>query len=357
MHSQSPEHRDTEKELARLRDRIRELETGEQERSQVMEELRKREERLRTALDNVKSAIVLLDMQGRILSCNRYCQVISGFTREELIGKFHMDFALPEDILQALERIQKIISGEIRDYVTERRWRKKDGTVIWTEISVSAVPDVNGEIRYLTAAVTDISDRKRFEAALMENERHLLESEQYLSSVLETLRAGVLIVDYLSHRINDVNRYAAQLIGTEKEKIIGRPCYSFFSQAGPGKCPVTDMGRKLENFEQSLITADSRQIPILKSVTTSVRNGRRQLIECFTDISFLKKMMKEQEIDIGLAKKFLLPLTDGFPVIRICRAESLCLHVPFPFPAIRREGIIILSAPCPRMTAIHRAEP
>jgi len=147
----------------------------------------------------------------------------------------------------------------------------------------------------------------------MENERHLLESEQYLSTVLETLRAGVLIVDYLSHRINDVNRYAAQLIGTEKEKIIGRPCYGFFSKAGPGRCPVTDMGKTLENFEQSLIAADGRQIPILKSVTTSLRNGRRQLIECFTDISFLKKLMKEQEMDIGLAKKILVAINGCIP--------------------------------------------
>ncbi|MGE0087321.1 MAG: PAS domain S-box protein [Desulfococcaceae bacterium] len=313
MDSQSPEYGNREEELIRLRERVRELETGNQERSQAMEELRKREQRLRTALDNVKSAIVLLDVQGRIICCNRHCQEISGFTREEITGKSHLDFTIAEDIPQALERMQKIIHGKIRDYTTERRWRKKDGTGIWTEMSVSAVPDANGEIQYLTASVTDISDRKRFEAALMENERHLLESEQYLSTVLETLRAGVLIVDYLSHRINDVNRYAAKLIGSEKEKIIGRPCYSFFSGAGTGKCPVTDMGRTLENFEQSLIAEDGRHIPILKSVTTSLRNGRKQLIECFTDISFLKKLMKEQEMDTGLAKKILVAINGCIP--------------------------------------------
>ncbi len=311
--SQSPECVNREEELIRLREHVRELETWDQERCQAMEELRHREEQLRTALDNVKSAILLLDAQGCILSCNRHCQELSGFTSEETVGKSYLDFSLAEDVPQAVDRLQKIIRGESRHHVTERRWRKKDGTVIWTEASVSAVPDAGGKIRYLTAAITDISVRKRFEAALMENERHLLESEQYLSTVLETLKAGVLIVDYLSHRINDVNRYAAQLIGTEKEKIIGRLCHTFFSHAGPGRCPITDMGRKIENSEQNLTTADGRQIPILKSVTTSVRNGRKQLIECFTDISFLKKLMKDQEMDIGLAKKILVSINGSIP--------------------------------------------
>ncbi len=309
MHPKQPGHPELYAEVLRLREQLERSE----EKNRELQFALQQHELGGTAMNHIRASVFLTDIQGRIVFGNPHCLEMFGYHPEEFMGRHYSEFSSAEDLSATAERMEKILRGKLKQYSVERRWKKKDGSVFWTETNISGIPDEKGKICYLAAVMIDVSNWKRFEAALMENERHLLESEHYLATVLEMLRAGVMIIDYDTHRINDVNNYAAELIGTEKEKILGRKCYDFFSLAREGKCPVTDMGEKPEQSEQFLITAGRLRIPILKSVTTSVRKGRKKLVECFTDISFLRQLLREQEMDIGLAKKILIAVNGNMP--------------------------------------------
>ena len=113
--------------------------------------------------------------------------------------------------------------------------------------------------------------------------------------MLDSIHAGIIILDAELHTIVDVNPTAAELIGVEKNGIIGQLCHKFICPAEVGNCPITDKGQLVDNSERLLIAPDGRTTPILKTVASFNLNGRPHLIESFLDISQLKTMQKDLE--------------------------------------------------------------
>jgi two-component system sensor histidine kinase/response regulator len=93
----------------------------------------------------------------------------------------------------------------------------------------------------------------------------------------------------------DVNRAAAALFGAPKSEIIGQLCHRFICPAELGKCPVTDLGQQIERSDRTLLTADGRSVPILKTIAHVTIDGRPHLLEAFFDISDRKRMEAELE--------------------------------------------------------------
>jgi PAS domain S-box-containing protein len=124
----------------------------------------------------------------------------------------------------------------------------------------------------------DIIERKQAE-------KRLFESEQRLNLVLNTVQAGVVIIDTHTHVIADVNQYAADLIGLSKERIIGNTCQQFICPAQPNTCPFAEAECKTDSSEQILIRDSGDFLPILKKITPIQINQREYLLESFSDIT------------------------------------------------------------------------
>lgn len=123
--------------------------------------------------------------------------------------------------------------------------------------------------------------------------RVIQDDEKYLKTIMQSIQAGVIIIDAETHVITDINPKALSLIGTQKESAIGRPCHAFVCPAETGKCPITDLHQEIDNAERILIDAEGRRIPIIKSVNAITLRGRKMLIESFVDISERKKMEEQ----------------------------------------------------------------
>ena len=117
-------------------------------------------------------------------------------------------------------------------------------------------------------------------------------SEMRLQAIFATVQAGIVIVDQESRKIVDVNMAAAQLVGLPPEKIIGSSCH-LVCPAKKKRCPVLDLGQRLENAERVILKADGEEVPVLKSVVEIELGGRKYLLESFLDIS--KRVQAEQE--------------------------------------------------------------
>jgi PAS domain S-box-containing protein len=140
-----------------------------------------------------------------------------------------------------------------------------------------------GEQPFIQAVVRDISGRKK-------GETERAEREALHRSLLENLTSGVVILDAETHRIESVNPAAAAMFGAPEEKIVGRECHHFLCPAELGRCPVTDLGEVIDNSDRTLLRADGRRLPILKSAKRIVIGGREKLLECFVDISDRKRI-------------------------------------------------------------------
>ena len=128
----------------------------------------------------------------------------------------------------------------------------------WLEFTVDPVLDGQGKLKGAVHIISDITAR-------IEAERSLKDSKDNLQTVLDSIRAGILIICKKSNKIIDVNHHAAQLIGLPKKEILSRYRHDFLCPSSEGQCPISDLGPSADHAEKLLVTADGKQIPIIKS--------------------------------------------------------------------------------------------
>lgn len=112
--------------------------------------------------------IALVDMGGHAVESNPALQRMLGYSAEELAGRRFEEFTHPEDVDADLHRFTRLRSGQIDHYQIEKRYVRRDGTLLWGRLTVSVVPDRSGKPRYALGMVEDVSRRKEIEEQLRE---------------------------------------------------------------------------------------------------------------------------------------------------------------------------------------------
>ena len=124
----------------------------------------------------------------------------------------------------------------------------------------------------------------------------------YLRAIWDTVPSGIVVLDQATHQIIDANPFARTLMDRTREELIGRECHSFICTAEKGKCPITDLGQKVDGSQRKLITANGEIVPILKTVIPFTENGRQLLVESFLDISELTETQARLKASIDIAE-------------------------------------------------------
>ncbi len=136
------------------------------ERHRAEEALRESEARFRGTFENAAVGIAHKDADGRLLRVNqRFCEIV-GYPREELVQESFQDFTRPEDLAAELENYTRLFRGELSSCSMEKRYIRKDGSLIWIDVCLSLQCDAAGQPEYTIAVLQDISQRKRLEGEL-----------------------------------------------------------------------------------------------------------------------------------------------------------------------------------------------
>ena len=105
-------------------------------------------------------AIILLDIDGTILSWNLGAQKIKGYSEAEIIGQNFRIFYMPQDRQAGLpEQLIELAKKEGRARHIGRRV-KKDGTIFWGSILITALHDENGDVMGFTKLTSEITDNQ-----------------------------------------------------------------------------------------------------------------------------------------------------------------------------------------------------
>jgi two-component system, sensor histidine kinase and response regulator len=130
------------------------------------EALRESEERFRGTFENAAVGIVHTDSAGRFLRVNeKFCAIV-GYPREELLQRTFQDITHPDDLAASVEPFTALMRDESPAFGLEKRYLRKDGSLVWVEVFVSLQRDAAGKPAYAIAMLQDISERKRLEAEL-----------------------------------------------------------------------------------------------------------------------------------------------------------------------------------------------
>ena len=108
------------------------------------EALRESEERFRGTFENAAVGIVHTDAAGRFLRVNeKFCDILD-YTREELLAAKFQDVTFPDDLSADLEQLAPLLRGELPSFSRDKRYLRKDGSVVWVAVSVSLQRDAAG---------------------------------------------------------------------------------------------------------------------------------------------------------------------------------------------------------------------
>lgn len=140
------------------------------ERKLAEEALRESEERFRGTFENAAVGIAHCDPSGHYLRVNqKYCDILR-YSREELLGMSFQQVTLRDHLDASLDKFTQLVQGKILSYSDEKRNVRKNGELVWTDVTVSLQRDTKGNPVHTIAFLQDLSERKRLEDALRESE-------------------------------------------------------------------------------------------------------------------------------------------------------------------------------------------
>jgi PAS domain S-box-containing protein len=159
--------RDSNEELERrVSARTAELQDEVLRRRGTEETLRTSEERWRTMFEASAVGIAVIDQQNHFVAANTAFQKMVNYTGEELQSLGPLDITHEDDREAAREMIEDVQSGNRQDYHAEKRYRRKDGEVIWVRVSTARALDPSSPLQGIPAIIEDITERKRAESDL-----------------------------------------------------------------------------------------------------------------------------------------------------------------------------------------------
>lgn len=167
-------------------------------------ELQESESRFRNTMENAPIGMGLATLDGHFIRVNRALCTILGYRRDELEKMSIREVTHPEDMVSSNANIRRLLDGEIDSYRQEKRYLRKDGEVVWVQLTASIERDGAGMPLYLIGQIEDISERRMAEEAL-----------RTLSTAIEQGPASVVITDtkgniqYVNPRFSEVTGYTA----------------------------------------------------------------------------------------------------------------------------------------------------
>jgi two-component system sensor histidine kinase VicK len=246
--------------------RVREADRGARAQRRVETALTVERNFVSAVLDTVGALVVVFDTAGRIVRFNRACEIISGYSSSELVGKYAWERLIPEaDVAEYIDSFERIRSG---DFPTtyENCWLASDATSRRISWSATALVDSQGQVAFIIATGIDVTVQRVAETQNLESEsryRQLIEGS-----------LGMVATHDLEGRMLSINDYGARGIGTTVNAVVGNALTDFVRPARRGL---------IAPYMQALLTGGEAQglLHLIHAVTGEERvfAYRNRLVE------------------------------------------------------------------------------
>ncbi len=190
--------------------------------SNFVAELTARAERFRATFDLAPIGMAHVGLDGRWLLVNARMCAMLGYTHDEMLARTFQDITHPDDLAADLALVAQLLSGQIPTYTLQKRYIRKDGGMIWADLTVSLVRAASGAPDYFVSMVEDITERVQAEAALAH-------SQAQMAGIIDTAMDAIITVDD-DQRVVRWNAAAEQLFRCPAEDAIGQPLDRFIPE-------------------------------------------------------------------------------------------------------------------------------
>ncbi len=198
-------------------------------KKKLEDKLRQSEERFKGTFEHSPVGKAIMSIEGYWTEVNnRSCEIL-GYSKEELKKLRFRDISFPEDLIEDLENKEKLDSGLVANFTREKRYIRKDKSIVWVLLSVSLLRNKNGEITDYLSQIIDISEKKKIEnenkLLIEENNRNRtiqLDEAKDLYRLLANNTVDLVCLHHLNTSFQYVSPSVKKLIGYEVEELIGK---------------------------------------------------------------------------------------------------------------------------------------
>jgi PAS domain S-box-containing protein len=173
------------------------------EKQKALKIAQENEARFLGIFEQAAVGLAQVGLTGEWLRLNqKYCEIL-GYHHDELPGMTFQEMTYPDDLETDVRLYQKLLASEIGRYTLEKRYIRKDRSLIWINLTVSLVRDEQNKPLYAIAVAEDISERKNTEESL----RKSLEREQIATEIINSIRSETDLNIILRQTITSVGQF------------------------------------------------------------------------------------------------------------------------------------------------------
>jgi len=285
------------------------------------------------------AGMVVADQRGCLVAVNQAFCAIVGRREDELVGRDFRELTHPDDIRADEQGFSELERGDRTEYVTEKRYLRRDGSPVWAKLRLSAAADPRTAAPLFIAYVVDIAERRRHQLALAE-------AEERFRSAFDNAPIGMALVAP-DGRFIKVNRSLCELTGYAETALLVR---SFQAITHPDDLDVDlahaeDMlagRRRTYQMEKRYYHADGHVIWVMLSVSL-VRDAGEQPLYFISQIADItERKRREQELRDEAEQLAVIASTDPLTGLSTRRAWDVAIT-----ERMRRQGGNRLKTPNP----------
>jgi PAS domain S-box-containing protein len=260
-------------------------------------------------------ALVISGQEGRIVLVNREAERIFGYGRAELLGQA-VEVLVPERFRRGHVRHRSgyLASPGMLSLGANRclLGRRKDGTEFSTEIGLSHVETGDGVL--VMSAIADMTERKQAEEKLQA-------SETRFRRLFEAAQDGILLLDIDSGQVVDANPFLARLLGSSREKILGKRLWELglFADVAASKEAFAELKREgyIRYEDLPLRAIDGRRVDVEFVSNVYDVNGSK-VIQCnIRDITDRKRAEEKLQASETRFRRLFESAQDGILLLDI----------------------------------------
>lgn len=184
------------------------------DKHQAAKALRESEEKYRRIVETANEGVWVVDKESKTVFANRRMAFLLGLTPSDMLGRRPEEFLSRAQTTDFHSHIAQQLQGISESY--ELLFIKNDGSRIWTLVSASPLHDATGTVVGSLGMFTDITDRKRAEAALAEQHQHL---EEEVERRTRDLRNQALELAEANIRLSELDRLKSLFLSTVSHEL------------------------------------------------------------------------------------------------------------------------------------------
>lgn len=268
--------------------------------------LRETEKRFRKIFEEAAIGMSLVDMNGYMLDSNPTLSEMLGYSKEEMYLKSFKELTHPEDLPEGISLFQELARGQRESYTREKRYIRKDGQIVWGQVTVSVLRGPRREPQYAIVMTQDITKRKKAEEVVRAKQEQLqtLASELSLTEERERRRLAT-----------DLHDHIGQALAVSKIKL------GVLQKTVPSPEIAVPLGEVRELIEQMI--QDTRSLTFELSLPILYELGFEAAVEWFA-----KHVRAQHGIQIEVQKDMkAIPMTDEIKVLLFRSVRELMMNI------------------------------